>query len=133
MRPSTKPLLSEAEQTILDEVSLRPIEPEERIRFDELICREHYLRSADLVGEQLRYVAESRGRWVALLAWNAGAFHLRDREAWIGWTVRQKRRRLTLVVNNSRFLIRTEGRVPNLASRVMKQGLQQLSADWLRV
>jgi len=132
MKPSTKPLLSEEEQTILDEVSLRPIEPAERDRFDELICCEHYLRSADLVGEQLRYVAEHRGRWVALLAWSAAAFHLRDREAWIGWTVRQKRRRLTLVVNNSRFLIRTEGRVPNLASRVMKLCLHRLSDDWLR-
>ena len=133
MKPSTKPLLSEEEQTILDEVSLRPIEPEERDRFDELICREHYLGSADLVGEQLRYVAEYRGQWVGLLAWSAAAFHLKDREAWIGWTVRQKRRRLTLVVNNSRFLIRTEGRVPNLASRVMKLCLQRLSADWLHV
>ena len=133
MKPSTKPLLSEEAQTILEEVSLRPIEPEERDRFDELICREHYLRSADLVGEQLRYVAEYGGRWVALLAWSAAAFHLKDREAWIGWTVRQKRRRLTLAVNNSRFLIRTEGRVPNLASRVMKLCVQRLSSDWLRV
>lgn len=133
MRPSPKPLLCEEEQAILDAVSVRALEPAERDRFDELICREHYLRSSNLVGEQLRYVAEYRGRWVALLAWNAAAFHLKDREAWIGWTVRQKRRRLTLVVNNSRFLIRTEGRVPNLASRVMKLCLQRLSSDWLRV
>jgi len=85
-----------------------------------LICREHYLRRADRVGEQLRYVAEYRGPWVARLAWIATAFHRKDREAWIGWTVGQKRRRLTLGVNHSRFLLRTEGRVPNLASRVMK-------------
>jgi hypothetical protein len=128
-----QPRLSEEEQTILDEVSVRPIEPEERDRFDALICQEHYLHRADLVGEQLRYVAEYRGQWVALLAWNAAAFHLKDREVWIGWAMRQKRRRLTLVVNNSRFLIRTEGRVPNLASRVMKLCLRRLSADWLRV
>ena len=128
-----KPLMSEEECQILAEVQVRLIEPGERERFDELICHEHYLHRADLVGEQLRYVAEYAGQWVALLAWNAAAYHLKDREAWIGWTVRQKRRRLTLVVNNSRFLIRTEGRVPNLASRVMKLCLQRLSADWLRV
>lgn len=132
MRASTKPLLSEAEQVLLTEVAVRLIEPEERNRFNELICREHYLRSADLVGEQLRYVAEYRGQWVALLAWNAAAFGLKDREAWIGWNAGQKRRRLPLVVNNSRFLIRTEHRVPNLASRVMKLCLQRLAADWQR-
>jgi len=130
---TSKPLLSEGECKILAEVQVRLIEPGERERFDELICHEHYLHRADLVGEQLRYVAEHEGQWVALLAWNAAAYHLKDREAWIGWTVRQKRRRLTLGVNNSRFLIRTEGRVPNLASRVMKLCLQRLSADWLRV
>jgi hypothetical protein len=128
-----KPLLSEEECTILAEVQVRVIEPGERERFDQLICDEHYLHRADLVGEQLRYVAEYPGQWVALLAWNAAAYHLKDREAWIGWTGRQKRRRLTLVVNNSRFLVRTQGRVPNLASRVMKLCLQRLSADWLRV
>ncbi len=68
---------------------------------------------------------------MALLTWNAAAFHLKDREAWIGGTERQKRRRLTLVVNNSRFLIRTEGRVPNLASRVMRLCLDRLAVDWL--
>jgi hypothetical protein len=128
-----KPLLSEEEQTILAEVRVRLIEPGERERFDELICREHYLHRADLVGEQLRYVAEAGAQWVALLTWNAAAFHLKDREAWIGWTERQKRRRRTLVVNNSRFLIRTEGRVPNLASRVMRLCLDRLSGDWLRL
>ena len=129
MKPSTKPLLSEEEQTILDEVSLGLIEPEEHDHFDGLICREHYLRRADRVGEQLRYVAEYRGPWVARLAWIATAFHRKDREAWIGWTVGQKRRRLTLGVNHSRFLLRTEGRVPNLASRVMKLRGQRRSAD----
>lgn len=133
MKLSSKPLLSEPEQALLAEVTVRVIEPEERDRFNELICREHYLQSAALVGEQLRYVAEYRGQWVALLAWSAAAFGLKDREAWIGWDARQKRRRLPLVVNHSRFLIRTEGRVPNLASRVMKLCLQRLSDDWLRV
>lgn len=133
MNAHRKPLLSQNEQTILDEVSVRRINPEERERFDEVICREHYLHSAGLVGEQLRYVAEYRGQWVGLLAWNAAAFNLKDREAWIGWDARQKRRRLTLVVNNSRFLIRTQGRTPNLASRVMKLCVQRLSQDWLEV
>jgi hypothetical protein len=34
------------------------------------------------------------------------------------------------VVNNSRFLILKEFQVPNLASRLMKLGLQRLNSDW---
>ena len=62
----------------------------------ELMVQQHYLKSADLVGEQLRYVAEHKGQWVGLLAWSAAAYHLKDREQWIGWTNRQKKRRLPL-------------------------------------
>ncbi|MEK7994533.1 MAG: ISAs1 family transposase [Planctomycetota bacterium] len=106
------------------------IRKDERERFDRLIVAEHYLHSVELVGEQVRYVAEYEGEWVALLTWSAAAFNLKDREAWIGWSRRQKQRRLTLVVNNSRFLIPSTRHVPNLASRVMKLCLARLSADW---
>lgn len=132
MNSRSKPLLSAAEQALLDGVTLRLIRPDERERFDRLLIEQHYLHNASLVGEQLRYVAEFEGRWVALLAWSAAAFNLKDREAWIGWSRRQKRRRLSLVVNNSRFLILRETVVPNLASRVMKLSLRRLSQDWLK-
>ncbi len=46
-----------------------------------------------------------RARWVALLTWSAAAYKLKLREEWIGWSDRQKQRRLPLVVNNSRFFI----------------------------
>jgi hypothetical protein len=134
MSTHRKPDLSEHEQAILEGVTLRRIaDPQERAAFDQLIVQEHYLHRAELVGEQMRYVAEYEGQWLALLSWCAAAFNLKDREAWIGWTIRQKRRRLTLVVNNSRFLIRAPGRVPNLGSRVMKLCLARLPADWLAV
>jgi hypothetical protein len=132
MKPIAKPLLNPAEQELLDQVVVRLIEPCERKAFDELLVKEHYLHSAELVGEQLRYVAEHAGQWVSLLTWNAAAFNLRDREAWIGWSSKQKKRRLTLVVNNSRFVILPRTRVPNLASRVMKLCVQRLSPDWLQ-
>ncbi len=133
MKTRTPSLLSAAEQALLDGVTLRLLPPPERPRFDQLLVERHYLHSAELVGEQLRYVAEYRGEWVALLTWNAAAFHLKDREAWIGWTPRQKKRRLPLAVNQSRFLLLTPpGQAPNLASRVMKLCLQRLAADWQR-
>jgi len=130
MKRTSAPFLTVDEQTVLDQVEVRLIEPAERIRFDQLLVAEHYLHTADLVGEQLRYVAEVNGQWVALLAWNAPAFRLKDREQWIGWTTAQKRRRLPLVANNSRFLVLPDRSVPNLASRVMKLCLQRLATDW---
>jgi hypothetical protein len=130
MKRTTTPSLTADEQSVLDLVEVRLLSPEERVRFDQLLVTEHYLHSAEMVGEQLRYVAEVSGQWVALLAWSAPAFRLKDREAWIGWTMAQKRRRLSLVANNSRFLVLPEHAVPNLASRVMKLCLQRLAADW---
>lgn len=119
-----------SEQHILSGVSVRLIGDGERERHDALLDEQHYLKSGQLVGEQLRYVAECDGHWLALLSWNAGSFHLADRDAWIGWSADQRCRRLPFVVNNSRFLIVDGVDCPNLASRVMKLCCQRLSQDW---
>jgi len=125
-----RPIISDDQQCLLDGVQLRLIEPGEQDRFDRLIVAEHYLKNAQLVGEQMRYVAEYKGQWVGLMAWSAGSYKLKAREEWIGWSAPQKKRRLPLVVNNSRFLILKNFHVPNLASRLMKLCLQRLSQDW---
>jgi hypothetical protein len=133
MKTKHRPILTAEQQALLDGVQVRLIETHERERFDRLVIEGHYLHRAELVGEQLRYVAEYQGQWVALLAWSAGAYKLKLREEWIGWSDRQKRRRLPLVVNNSRFFIPEPYHIPNLASKVMKLNLQRLSADWEQV
>jgi len=89
-------------------VNVRLISDGERKRHDSLLDEQHYLKSGQLVGEQLRYVAECDGEWLALLIWSAGSYHLADRDDWIGWSPEQRRRRLPFVVNNSRFLILDE-------------------------
>jgi len=120
-----------ADAEILSRVSVRLICPEEKVRWDELICARHYLGNANLVGRQLRYVAELDGQWVALLGWNVAAYHLKGREAWIGWTVEQQLARRKFVVQNSRYLLLVErGRYPNLASRVLSLCTRRLSQDW---
>ena len=95
------------EQQILDRAEVRLLGPEEdgRSRYAGLMSAHHYLKSDTLVGEQLRYVAQVEGQWVALLSWSAAAQHLKDREQWIGWNTQQRRRRLALLANNARFLI----------------------------
>lgn len=120
-----------ADAEVLGSVRVRLIEPEEKARWDELICSRHYLGNADLVGRQLRYVAEVDGQWVALLGWNVAAYHLQAREAWIGWTIEQRLKRRKFVVQNSRFLLLTDRRQwPNLASRVLALCTRRLAADW---
>lgn len=120
-----------SEKQWLARVRVRLIEEEERARFDELLEKEHYLKSARLGGPSLRYVAEVDGQWVALISFSGAAPHTKARERKIRWTPRQRARRLGLVVNNSRFLVLPDrGRYPNLASRVLGLCLKRLNEDW---
>jgi hypothetical protein len=115
----------------LGKVRVRLLDLVERERFDGLLESEHYLQSARVGGPSLRYVAEVDGQWVALLVFSGAAPHTKARETKIGWTPRQRARRLCWVVNNSRFLVLPERqRYPNLASRVLALCLQRLNADW---
>ena len=119
------------EADVLNRVTVRLLQEEERFQFNQHLEKEHYLESSILVGEWVRYVAEVDGQWVALLTFSAPALHLKARERWIGWSPRQRARRLRLVVNNSRFLVLPERqRYPNLASRVLGLCLRRVSADW---
>ena len=120
------------EQTLLEEVRVVLIaSSKDRRRFQRLLDEQHYLGGLKPVGEQLYYVAtDSQGQWLALLLFSAAAKHLKHREQWIGWAPAQCDRRLSLVVNNSRFLILPNRSVPNLGSRVLRLALDRLGADW---
>lgn len=121
---------SATEQEILVHLSVELVPQDEVERFDQLLSQYHYLKDAHLVGEHLRYVATYRGQWLGLAAWSAPALHLKARDEFIGWTEEQRRRRLSLLVNNARLLILPECQCPNLISRFMKLMLGRLSADW---
>ena len=118
------------EQHVLIHLTLRLVPPEEVERFDQLMVAHHYLQSAQVVGEHVRYVASYQDQWLALATWNAPALHLKARDAFIGWSEEQRRTRLPLVVNNSRLLVLPECHYPNLISRFMKLMLARLSLDW---
>lgn len=120
-----------AESDVLDRVTVRLVAADELGQFNYYLQEEHYLESSRLAGQSLRYVAEVEGQWVALLTFSAPALHLKARERWIGWSPRQRARRLGFVVSNSRFLVLSaRQRYPNLASRVLGLVLRRLSADW---
>lgn len=111
-------------------VEVRLISAEELPRWNGLVDEKHYL-SSRLVGPSLRYVAEIGGKWVGLLSFGQGCYHLQVRDNFIGWTDVQRGRRLSLLAQNTRFvLLHERGQYPNLASRILSIVNKRLSADW---
>jgi len=90
----------------------------------------HYLGFGGTVGENLQYqVQDNRGRSLAFLVFGAAAWKCRDRDEFIGWTAEQRKARLSLVINNTRFLILPWVKVKCLASRVLGRVAERLSSD----
>ena len=125
------PAASGYEISALEHCHLRRLAaPEDFARCAQAILEHHYLHNVTLVGEHLRQALLDRGQWRAVATWSSAAFHLRDRDHFIGWSPEQCRRRRGLLANNSRLLVLPDGFGPNLISRFMKLMLGQLSADW---
>jgi hypothetical protein len=122
---------SEREQKLVEQIRVRSLRAKERPRFMRLLAKYHYLGRLQPVGEQMFYVAvTANGGWVALLAFAAAAKHLKARERWIGWTPAQKRKRLSLIANNVRYLILPRGNIPNMGSRILRLTTDRISEDW---
>jgi hypothetical protein len=119
------------QQQLLDSIVVRPLAANELPRCHQLLDEHHYLGDLQPVGERVHYVvADADGDWLGVLVFCAAARRLRPRDAWIGWSDEQRRRRLSLVVCNTRFLLLPEKSVPNLASKTLALVLARLSADW---
>jgi hypothetical protein len=117
------------QQQLLETVVVRLLEAEEWPRCQQLLEKQHYLGGLRPVGERLAYaVTDFSGEWLGVLVFCAAARRLRPRDEWIGWSEEQRRRRLPLVVNNTRCLFLES--VPNLGSKTLAMVLARLSADW---
>jgi hypothetical protein len=128
-KPWRKP--SPDQQALLSQLRVRLLRPAQLQRFNQLLDAHHDLGAPQPVGEHLRYVAtDARGRWLALLLFAAPAKHLRQRDAWIGWSEEQRRRRLAFLANNTRLLPLPGLDCPNLPSRTLRLCLDRLSTDW---
>jgi hypothetical protein len=99
--------------------------------FKFLLERYHYLGLRNGVGENFKYLVRDRwGRLLACLLFGSASWHLRPRDAWIGWNREQRRRHLFLLTNNKRFLILPWVEVPELASHLLSLVTARLSQDW---
>jgi hypothetical protein len=127
----SKRLPDQTQQRLLDEVRVELATSVQIPRINQLLRQHHYLGSLRPVGQRLYYIARNAaGQWVAVLVFSAAAKHLKHRDEWIGWSEEQRRRRLSLVTNNSRFLLLPDFSVPNLGSRVLRLTLARLREDW---
>ncbi len=91
----------------------------------------HPLGGGRLCGAQIRYIIEAEhGGVLGGMAFSSAAWRLRARDRWIGWEDATRAERLGLVVNNSRFLILPQVRVPNLASEILGLAARILPRDW---
>jgi hypothetical protein len=130
--PKPQRLPTDQEQAILEELQVELVSSKDKRRWNQLVCQHHYLKHADLVGEQLRYVvSDGRGSWLALIGWSAPALHLKARDQSIQWSDQQRERRLHLLAQNSRLVVLANRQeLPNLVSRALSLCLKRLSEDW---
>jgi len=101
-------------------------------RWRDYISAYHRLGDPNVYGNQLRYTIKTvNGRDLGCMLFSASSWTLMPREEWIGWSQTDRKSRLHLVVNNSRFLILPWIRIQNLASRVLSMAARQIQTDWL--
>jgi hypothetical protein len=116
----------------LPDLRLDPILKHESHLWNEYIDRYHYLGYQRLPGAQMRYFARAAGAILALLGFGAAAWKAAPRDAFIGWTPTQRAQRLSLVVNNARFLILPWVASTHLASTLLARAAKRLPDDWLK-
>ena len=104
---------------------------EEMRKWNEYVERYHPLGFKRPWGAHQRYFIRCReGRLLGCLMFGAAAWALSERDQWIGWTERDRARRLNWVVANTRFLIFPWVQVRNLASTALSLAAGRIGGDW---
>ena len=99
--------------------------------FKYLVHRHHYLGLGRVPGETISYMAFSAsGCPVACLLFAAAAWKTAGRDSFIGWSSAQREANLSLLANNTRFLILPWVKVKCLASHILSLALRRIAADW---
>lgn len=100
--------------------------------FKVLIAEHHYLGLRNTVGENLKYlIRDCRGRLLCCLLFGSAAWKCKDRDRFIEWDHSARQQNLSLLTNNTRFLVLPWVRVPNLASHVLGRITRRICRDWV--
>lgn len=111
-------------------LDFEPVERKSAPLFNELIDRYHYLGFCRTGGAQMRFFIRAHGHLIALLGFSGAAWKVAPRDDFIGWSADQRKRRLHLVVDNSRFLLLPWVHGKNLASQILSAAARKLPDYW---
>ena len=113
-------------------IKLEIARPGEKLaRWRKYVSTYHTLGDPTVFGSQIRYIITSEGQDLGCLLFSASSWALAPREEWIGWASSDRKSRLHLVINNSRFLVLPWVRIKNFGSRALSMAARQIQKDWL--
>lgn len=112
-------------------VSLEPVTATALVRqWNAAVERYHQLGYRSAFGYRLRYFIRCDSLYLGCVLLSGAAKAIAVRDRWIGWQRHERMANLSLVLNNSRFLIFPEVRIPHLASHVLGQLARRAQDDW---
>ena len=114
-------------------IKLEVVRPGEGLRqWRAYMSAYHRLGDPNIHGNQMRYTIKTEsGRDLGCMLFSASAWSLLPRDEWIGWDLSDRKARLHLMVNQSRFLILPWIRAKNLASKALSIAARRIQEDWL--
>ena len=98
--------------------------------WNELVNTYHYLGFKQLLGKRLKYLAFIQQYPVAALSWSAPAKRINARDSFLGWSDGLRKKSLSSIVANSRFVIFPWVQIAHIGSHIMGMNLRCLKNDW---
>ena len=100
----------------------------------EFLDKNHYLGCGGHgQGKRIKYLVYSENiGLIGAISFRAASQHVKDRDHHIGWNRRQRSQDgwLDKVLNNDRFAVRNDIKVPGLSSYILKSSLDLIAQDW---
>lgn len=101
--------------------------------WDQLVKDYHYLGYKKTIGPRVKYIIWLGERLVSAISFNQAAYKIGVRDQFIEWNDDEKKKNLSHLLNNNRFLILPWVNIKNLASHIMSLTIRRLKADWLQM
>lgn len=95
-----------------------------------LVHKHHYLGHKVQVGRCLKYLVRGDGELLGAISFSSPAWTLTVRDQLLRKLGIGKAKLRDFVINNSRFLILPNVRVPHLASRILAEATRRVAIDW---
>jgi len=115
-------------------ITVEPVPLSEQPLWNATIGAYHYLGYRRRFGAHQRYwiysEATDKSRILGAILFASSAQRVSVREEWIGWTVEDRARYRSRIINNSRYLILPGVHIPHLASHVLGLVARRIRADW---